>query len=127
MGESVEERVKACLQCGTVLPFDAELCSLCGASARPGAAARAFSDPEPIKPCLACQSLIAESALFCPDCGDFTLSVAVPDFSSPPLGAEEASAVTLLSRLVAVLFAVSAAAILVVSVLDFMRVRAVPA
>ena len=121
MTEPVEERVRPCLECGTILPFDAELCSLCGVSVRPGA--RKANEPEAVKPCLACEALIGESALFCPDCGDFTLSVAAPDAGTIPPVRESGSAVAFVSRSVSVLIAASAAAMLIAVAIDFARTR----
>ena len=115
-----EERVKPCLECGTILPFDAELCSLCGVSAR---AAKAADEPEPIKPCLACGALIGESALFCPDCGDFTLSVETPSLADLPRVGETGRGVAALSKLVSGMILVAGLTLLVVVAVDYVRLR----
>lgn len=117
-----EERVKPCLDCGTIIPFDAEMCSLCGASA--GRRSNATSaDEEPIKPCMACEALIPASALFCPECGDFTLSVAAVSGSVPPIGSREGGAAAALSRVVAVVIAAAGLLFLAGVLADFARVQ----
>lgn len=60
----VGERVRFCLDCGAVLPFDATRCPACGAR-EPGAATTAG----PRRPCPACGVSQPESLLFCSACG----------------------------------------------------------
>ncbi len=83
-GSMAEERVRPCLECGTILPFDAEICSLCGERYRVGRISE-----EAVKPCLACDEIIPARHLFCPKCGDFTLEVTVPQEFVPQIGARE--------------------------------------
>ena len=118
--EAVEERVKPCLECGTILPFDAEVCSLCGA--REGGSAGA---EEAIKPCLACEALIPEDDIFCPKCGDFALRVDVDRGaqSRPRIGASEGFAAQLLSRVVSIVIVVSAALLAGAVAFDWARLR----
>lgn len=117
-----EERVKPCLECGTILPFDAEICSSCGTRAQSGKE-DSSRDEEPVKPCLACGALIGEEALFCPECGDFTLSVRGATTRAPPIGAREGGLAAALSRAVAILVFVSALAMLFAIVLDYVQTR----
>ena len=124
--EPSEERVKPCLECGTILTFDAEICALCGIA--PGERAPAVAvaeEDEAIKPCLACQALIPASALFCPDCGDFTLNVSGAEGTIPPIGSREGGAAALLSRVVAGMVALSGAVLLVAILLDFAKTRGI--
>lgn len=120
MAEAAEERVKPCLECGTILPFDAEACSLCGVFA-----GRKSSADEAVKPCLACNALIAEEDFFCPSCGDFALRVDVDQDLRPRerIGAQEGGAAQGLSRVLAAVVALGAAALLAGVVLDWARLR----
>jgi RNA polymerase subunit RPABC4/transcription elongation factor Spt4 len=77
-----EERVRPCLECGSILPFGAEICSLCGERY-----AVDRIEEQAVKPCLACNAIIPARDLFCPDCGDFTLAVHVDRERLEPLGA----------------------------------------
>lgn len=119
MAEAAEERVKPCLECGTIVPFDAEVCSLCGS--RAGGSA----DEEAVKPCLACEALIAEDDLFCPECGDFALRVDVDRGMQPRprIGAQEGGAAQVLSRVLAVVVALGAVVLLVGDAWDWARLR----
>lgn len=123
-GAPEEERVKPCLECGTILRFDAEICALCGVA--PGQRAPAVAvaeEDEAIKPCLACEALIPASALFCPDCGDFTLSVTGVEGTIPPIGSREGGAAAALSRVVAGLVAASGVTLLLAILLDFLSTQ----
>lgn len=93
------ERVKWCLHCEAILPFDQETCSVCGASA--GAASGAGGE-EAVRPCVTCSELIPEADFFCPKCGDFALAVPTHDAGAPALVALEAGTVTTLQRVLAV-------------------------
>ncbi len=119
MTEAAEERVRPCLECGTILPFDAEVCSLCG-SRGAGAAAE-----EAVKPCLACEALIGEDDIFCPACGDFALRVDVDRGMQPRprIGAQEGGAAQLLARVLAVVVAVGAATLAFGVAADWWRLR----
>lgn len=119
MVEAAEERVKPCLECGTIMPFDAEVCSLCGSRAG-GAAAE-----EAVKPCLACENLLAEADIFCSKCGDFALRVDVDRGMQPRsrIGAQEGGAAQVLSRFLAVAIAVAAGFLVVTIVIDWARLR----
>jgi len=116
---SMEERVKPCLACGTIMPFDGEVCSLCGAR-EAGA-----QGEEAIKPCLACEALIPEDDIFCPDCGDFALRFDVDRGaqSRPRIGAQEGFAAQLLCRLVSIVIVISAALLAGAVALDWSRLR----
>jgi len=108
-----EERVRPCLECGTILPFNAEICSLCGERYRVGRI-----DEEAVKSCLACDEIIPARHLFCPKCGDFTLEVAIPSDFVPQIGAREGALVQGAVRVLAVSTVIAAAALLVVGALD---------
>lgn len=112
-----EDRVRPCLECGNLLPFDAEICSLCGDRA-------AARDDEAVKPCLACGAVIGANQLFCPECGDFTLSIAAGEASIPPLGEREGRAIRMVAHVLAFGVLAAAAALLVMSVLNWVLVRA---
>lgn len=113
----MEERVKICLECETILPFDAEVCSLCGTRClrKPG-------DEEAVKPCLACEALIPASDLFCPVCGDFTLTVRAEGRTLAPLGAREGGLSVLLARIAAVAIAAGGLALAVTALLDWIGI-----
>ncbi|HTE06673.1 MAG TPA: zinc ribbon domain-containing protein [Planctomycetota bacterium] len=104
--QGVGERVRFCLECGAVLPFDATRCPACGASepgARPAGEAGAT--------CPACGALGPAGLLFCGACGAEVgararLPVPTPRSAArlaedgPP---ERASALAMLSLVLAVL------------------------
>lgn len=115
-----EERVRPCLECGTILPFNAEICSLCGERYRVGRI-----DEEAVKSCLACDEIIPARHLFCPKCGDFTLEVAVPSEFVPQIGAREGAVVQGAVRLLAIGTVASAAVLLVAGALDAYQVFSV--
>ena len=110
---SAEERVRPCLECGTILPFDAEICSLCGERY-----ATSRIDAEAVKPCMACDAVIPARHLFCPECGDFTLAMRIDRENLQPLGAREGRALQWLVRLLATATVAVAALLLVASVLE---------
>ncbi|MBI4878299.1 MAG: zinc ribbon domain-containing protein [Planctomycetes bacterium] len=118
-GAAQDERVRPCLECGTILPFDAEVCSLCGTCVQAGA-------EEAVKPCLACEALIPESDFFCPQCGDFALRVPVEAGAShvPPLGSQEGRAMTVLSRAVSIAVFLTALLLVGAVAVEAWRVRA---
>jgi RNA polymerase subunit RPABC4/transcription elongation factor Spt4 len=109
MAEPGTERVKWCLHCEAILPFDQETCSVCGASAAAGGA------DEAVRPCLTCSELIPEADFFCPKCGDFALAVPAHDGGAPAWSALEAGAVTTLQRILAITLC-AAGAVLVIAV-----------
>lgn len=76
-GSPDEGRVKPCLECGTILPFDATTCSLCGAPVGGG-------DEEAVKPCLACEKIVPFDAFYCPECGDFAAPLEGPPPTRAP-------------------------------------------
>ena len=59
------ERVRFCLACGAVVPFDQATCSACGhvETGLPG------SPGEPVVACRSCLEFLPASLLFCPACG----------------------------------------------------------
>ncbi len=65
----VGERVRFCLECGEVLPFDAVRCPGCGTleSMPPAPGARSTSGEQGT--CPACGAARPENLLFCPRCG----------------------------------------------------------
>ncbi len=99
-----DERVKPCLDCEAVIPFDAEVCSLCGSRTR-----KSPDGEEAVRPCLACDALVPEQDLFCPACGDFALAIRSherPGGRLPePLGTREGRAANVLTRGVAMMVA----------------------
>lgn len=108
---STEERVVPCLECGAILPFDADTCVLCGAVAV-GEEGR----EEAVKPCLACEALIPEDDFFCAECGDFALTVTQSEHAPVQrLGAREGRVTTFLARLVTAVV-LMAALIMVVTI-----------
>ncbi len=118
---ATEERVRPCLECETVLPFDTEVCGLCGTRTRTAAA----DEEEAVKPCLACEALIPESDIFCSNCGDFALRVTEDGFDKivGPIGAREGGAVTFLSRLDSIVILVTAIALVSAVVVEWLRSR----
>jgi hypothetical protein len=61
------ERVRFCLQCGEVLPFDAARCPACGTLE---AVLPVMAGPgDDLLPCPACGAARPASLLFCPRCG----------------------------------------------------------
>ena len=70
----VGERVRFCLTCGEVLPFDASRCPACGAR-EPGAPTASG----PVLPCPSCGNRQPASLLFCGKCGaEIGAEVGVP-------------------------------------------------
>lgn len=116
----IEERVKPCIKCGAIMPFDEEVCSLCGTRA-----AGTGEGEEAVKPCMACEELISEEDLFCPKCGDFSLRVAADTSATDvvPLGIREGGAVSLLARGLAVVIMLLAVVVTVTVILEAWRVR----
>jgi len=112
-----DDRVKPCLQCESILPFDAETCSLCGATCRPDAG------EEAVKPCLTCGALIPETGFFCPECGDYAADLPSGSDSIPPLGERERGALTVLSRMLAWSVAIAAILMVASATLDLLRLR----
>ena len=121
---SSEERVRPCLECGTILPFNADACSLCGTRMTEGGAVE-----EAVKPCMACEALISEEDIFCPECGDFALRVSTDSQAAvlAPLGTQAGQAVTVLARALSVLVAVLALAVLVAVLVEAFEAREVAA
>ncbi|MFH0944683.1 MAG: zinc ribbon domain-containing protein [Planctomycetota bacterium] len=118
--DDAEERVRPCLECGTILPFDAESCSLCGVRFASGE-----GEEEAVKPCVACEALISEEDIFCPECGDFALYVSSEDRSKDvaALGSQAGATATLLARILSVLVVVAALAVLVAVALEAWKTR----
>ncbi len=114
-----EERVKPCLECMAVIPFDAEVCSLCGSRTR-----KSPDGEEAVRPCLACDALVPEQDLFCPACGDFALAVKTHDHPTErapePIGAREGRAAMFLTRCVAMMVALIGAMLAVTIALEFL-------
>jgi uncharacterized membrane protein YvbJ len=103
--QGVGERVRFCLECGAVLPFDATRCPACGAS-EPGA--RPAGGPG--APCPACGALQPAGLLFCGACGaevGARAGLPVPAARSAARlaedGSERAGAIAMLSLVLAVL------------------------
>jgi RNA polymerase subunit RPABC4/transcription elongation factor Spt4 len=117
VAEPREERVKPCLQCEAVLPFDAETCSLCGASSRKSGA------EEAVKPCLTCGELLPAADFFCPECGDFALSIPAESTHTAPLGQREQGALAVLSRTLAWTIAIAALVLLATVALDYAALK----
>jgi RNA polymerase subunit RPABC4/transcription elongation factor Spt4 len=113
-----EERVRPCLECGTILPFKAEVCSLCGERYRVGRI-----DEESVKPCLACDDIIPARHLFCPKCGDFTLDVEIGTNFVPQIGAREGAVVQGAVRVLAVGTVVAALALVVSAITDLAAIH----
>ena len=115
-----EERVRPCLECGTILPFDAESCSLCGVRLGAGE-----GEEEAVKPCVVCEELISEEDIFCPECGDFALHVSTEDrvADQAALGSHGGAAVTLLARILSILVVVAALAVAVAVALEAWKTR----
>lgn len=118
MADAGTERVKWCLHCEAILPFDQETCSVCGASTA------ANGGEEAVRPCLTCSELIPEADFFCPKCGDFALAVPAHDAGAPALAAFEAGTVTLLQRVLALTLFVGAGALVVTVVREWSAWRA---
>jgi RNA polymerase subunit RPABC4/transcription elongation factor Spt4 len=101
------ERVRACLACGALMPFEEVICPACGHEE----AAHPASPGERVIACPACLEFLSASLLFCPACGAEIAAVgsappapaAVPE---PRAGAAPVLATTL--ALVAPLIAVAA-------------------
>lgn len=119
-----EERVRPCLECGTILPFDAEVCSLCGEQYRV-LSKRGGANAEAVKPCLACDAIIPERHLFCPNCGDFTLSVEVGTSFIPPIGSRTGRSLEFAVRALSFASVGVGLALLASAAYDFYRVLAV--
>ena len=54
-----EERVKFCLNCDRLIPFDEEICPSC----------KSFQEPEGKRTCKRCGIALHKDAIYCPGCG----------------------------------------------------------
>jgi RNA polymerase subunit RPABC4/transcription elongation factor Spt4 len=64
----IDERVRSCLKCGTILRFDQDPCPQCGARARADATDR-------VKPCVQCGELLPFEQLYCAACGELSIPI----------------------------------------------------
>lgn len=76
-----DDRVRICLACGAVLPFDEVTCSACGHAE----SSHPESPGEPVVACPACLQFLAASLLFCPSCGREMGAPGTPAAAGPPL------------------------------------------
>lgn len=118
MADAGTERVKWCLHCEAILPFDQETCSVCGASTGASGA------EEAVRPCLTCSELIPETDFFCPKCGDFALAVPAHDAGAPAILAIEAGTVTTLQRVLAIALFVGGACLVFAVLREWLDWRA---
>jgi RNA polymerase subunit RPABC4/transcription elongation factor Spt4 len=79
------ERVKPCLSCDALIPFEAKVCPLCSS--------RQAALPS-TRPCPSCSTSLEPRALFCPKCG----KLAVPTARIPVSKAPQAAKAPFLSR-----------------------------
>lgn len=61
-----KERVKACLKCDQLIPFDARKCPYCKGDQASGTG----------RNCAQCSTALPKGALFCPICGALSIAVA---------------------------------------------------
>lgn len=81
------ERVRFCLECGAVLPFEQRECPVCGAAAaEPGG--------PPTVPCRVCGVSLEAGRLFCPACGAEQEAAPGP-VSAPPFDRDDGDAARL--------------------------------
>jgi len=101
------ERVRACLACGALVPFEDVVCPACGheEASHPG------SPGERVIACPACLEFLSASLLFCPACGAEIAAVGAAPPPAAPVPEPQAGAVPAVATtlaLIAPLVAVAA-------------------